>query len=94
MDRLAMNAMLARQAGMSYGKWKAMQEPVQIVKPDCPEGWVKCEYCGKPFKKFGGKKRFCDIYCRERAYYEKGKVIKREYTRKYRERKKEGATNE
>ena len=29
MDNLARDAMLAKQANMSYGRWKAMQEPVK-----------------------------------------------------------------
>lgn len=85
MDRLAMNAMLARQAGMSYGKWKAMQKPIKVEEKPIPEGWQKCEHCGKPFKKKQGK-RFCDIYCRQKAYEPREKEIKLEYRRKYRER--------
>ena len=85
MDRLARNAMLARQAGMSYGKWKAMQEPVKVEEKPLPEGWRKCEYCGNPFQKKSGK-RFCDIYCRQQAYKPRENEIKMEYMRKYRER--------
>lgn len=68
MDKLAINAMLAKQAGMSYGKWKAMQ-PI-IEKPEVPDGWKRCEYCGKGFKPVS-RKRFCDVHCRERAYNER-----------------------
>lgn len=68
MDRLARNAMLAKQAGMSYGKWKAMQPRVE--KPAIPDGWKTCEYCGKPYKPAKGK-RFCDVVCREAAYKER-----------------------
>lgn len=85
MDRLARNAMLAKQAGMSYGKWKAMQEPVKVDENYVPEGWRKCEYCGKAFKKANGK-RFCDISCREKAYEPRYRERKLEYMRKYRER--------
>lgn len=49
MDNLAKEAKLARQAGMSYGKWKAMQNPVKINK-EIPEGWSVCQWCGQPFK--------------------------------------------
>ncbi len=90
MDRLAMNAMLARQAGMTYGKWKAMQPIVPIEKPEIPEGWVKCEECGKAFPP-RNKKRFCDGVCR-RAAYEKNRYFKKqrmEYMQKYRARKAE-----
>ena len=66
MDRLARNAMLARQAGMSYGKWKALQPRIPVEKM-APENWIECEWCGKPFRPRGGK-RFCDLDCRDRAY--------------------------
>jgi hypothetical protein len=62
--------MLARQAGMTYGKWKAMQPRVDIEKPTIPDGWKACEYCGKAFKPVQGK-RFCEEYCRQQAYYER-----------------------
>ena len=79
MDNLARNAMLARQAGMSYGKWKAMQPIVQIVKPEIPEGWQKCDGCGVAFFS-KRKKRFHDEVCRQRTYdkrkYEKKKQKK------------------
>lgn len=92
MDRLARNAMLAKQAGMSYGKWKAMQQPVKVEDKPLPEGWRKCEYCGEPFKGKQGKK-FCDIDCRRKAYHDKEIAIQREYQRKRRARLKEGADN-
>ena len=73
MDKLALENSQALAAGMSYGKWKAMQDPVKIVKKDVvPDGWRVCEWCKKPFKP--NKKvqqRFCEIYCREEAYKEK-----------------------
>jgi hypothetical protein len=67
MDRLAKNAMLAKQSGMSYGKWKAMQPRVDVEKPAIPDGWIACEHCGKAFKSKNGK-RFCDETCRSVAY--------------------------
>ncbi len=67
MDRLARNAMLARQAGMTYGKWKAMQPRVEVKKPAIPDGWRPCVHCGKAFKGKNGK-RFCDDACRRTAY--------------------------
>ena len=93
MDNLARNAMLAKQAGMSYGKWKAMQPIVKVEQKPIPEGWRKCEYCGKPFKPVQGK-RFCEMDCRKEAYRKRENAIKKEYMRKYRELKKECATNE
>lgn len=75
MDNLARNAMLARQAGMTYGKWKALHyNPDENVPPKekevvIPEGWMVCERCGKPFKPTH-RQRFCDFYCRTEAYKE------------------------
>ena len=88
-DRLAMNAMLAKQAGMSYGKWKALQPIVAVEQNAVPKGWQKCEECGVAFPP-RGKKRFCDSVCR-RTSYEKNRLDKKkmaEYMRQYREGKK------
>lgn len=90
MDRLARNAMLARQAGMTYGKWKAMQPVVPIEKKGViPDHWVRCEECGKAFPPKGSK-RFCDLECR-RIAYEKTRYDKKkraEYMRQYREKRR------
>lgn len=83
-DKLAQDVSKAIAAGMSYGKWKAMQEPVKVEK-EIPEGWRVCEYCGKPFKKKHGK-RFCDMDCRQKAYLPRYNELKAESMRKYRER--------
>ena len=87
MDRLARNAMLARQANMSYGKWKAMQpreEPKKVDEDVLPEWFRECKECGKPFKP-RGKQIFCEYYCRQKNW---DRTRAREYTRKCRERKK------
>ena len=81
-DKLAEDVKKAIAAGMSYGKWKATQEPVKPEKT-IPEGWKVCEYCGKPFKPVGGQK-FCEIYCREQAYSKKASDIRAEYRKKWR----------
>jgi hypothetical protein len=66
-DKLAQEVSQAIAAGLSYGKWKALQ-PVVAVEPQAiPDGWQPCEYCGKPFKRVGGK-RYCEAYCRLEAY--------------------------
>lgn len=69
MDKLAWENAQALAAGMSYGKWKAKQAPVQIVKK-MPEGFVKCPYCGEQFKR-RGTKIYCNDDCRQRAYYQR-----------------------
>ena len=50
MDNLAKDAKSARGAGMSYGKWKAMQPVVEFGESKLPDGWRRCVVCGKPFK--------------------------------------------
>lgn len=83
MDNLARDAMLALKAGMTYGKWKAMQEPVKIKKKTLPDGWIECKYCGKAFKPTRGCQKYCCMDCRNRAYAPKA----REKQKRYRERK-------
>ena len=74
MDNLARNAMLARQANMSYGKWKAMQQTVRVEKKAVPDGWIVCEWCKKPFKpKTKRPQKYCDAGCQKQAYYEKNR---------------------
>lgn len=87
MDRLARNAMLAREAGMSYGKWKALQPVVEVEKQE-PENMAICEWCKKPFKK-RNHKRFCNYDCRVQAYAEKNRQINAEMQRRWRQRQKE-----
>ena len=77
MDRLARNAMMARQAGMTYGKWKALQyvppkpeEPVKVEPKN--EYEVNCLNCGKLIlKKNHRRVLYCDSYCGERYRYKK-----------------------
>lgn len=69
-DKLAQDAAAALAAGMSYGKWKASQQRVEVT-PVIPDGWRQCDYCGKYFKPRGGAQRFCDIECRTASYKER-----------------------
>jgi hypothetical protein len=80
--------MLARQAGMSYGKWKAMQPivPIDKKKETSPDQMRVCPYCGKQFKR-SGKKIYCGDFCRNQHYYERSK----EQNKNRRKRKKESA---
>lgn len=91
MDKLAWENSQALAAGMSYGKWKAMQDPVKIVKKDgVPDGWSVCEHCGKSFKpKTKRPQRFCDYNCQRQAYYQNHREMFDAKTREYRARKRE-----
>ena len=76
MDNLARNAMLARQANMSYGKWKAMQPQAEIITKQLPEGWRRC-WCGKEFTGRANKKHCCRA-CRVEHYNRKRRNITQE----------------
>lgn len=92
MDNLSADMIQCKKDGFGchYGAWKATQEPVKIEpKTTIPEGWRNCEYCGKPFKNKQGK-RFCDIGCRNEAYRERDRILKREHARKRRMCEKDG----
>lgn len=83
-DKLAQDVAKADAAGMSYGKWKAMQQEEKKIQPDeLPKGWKICPNCGMRFKSGRGK-IFCDDVCRRQAYADKA----REQDKNYRMRKK------
>lgn len=78
-DRLAQESTAALAAGMSYGKWKAMQNPVEIQKPPIPDGWRTCVWCGSPFKIKNNKNQlYCEVYCQRSAQSDREKKKKAE----------------
>ena len=88
MDNLARNAMLARQANMTYGKWKALQyDGQQKPKTQEQEEVGFCLYCKKPFKKKNRRKLYCDDNCSSQAYYYRNIERCREKNKQYRQRK-------
>ncbi len=72
-DKLSQDAAAARAAGMSYGKWKGLQEPVKTErKKKIPEDWKICEYCGKPYKPTTRRpQKYCEPNCANNAYWER-----------------------
>lgn len=71
-DKLSQDAAAARAAGMSYGKWKALQSDPVREKNGTLEGWLVCQYCGKPFKpKTKRPQIYCEIYCQREAQKER-----------------------
>ena len=92
MDQLAKDAAAARAAGMSYGKWKALQEPVVEEAPkvvEIPEGWKRCPHCGKIFKPAPRKaKKYCEPLCQMAAARARDREERREYYREYRAQKR------
>jgi hypothetical protein len=76
-DKLAQDAAAAKAANMSYGKWKAMQEPVKIERNGIPDGWLICAYCGIPFKPTTKRRQFyCGAACQKQDWYEKSRKAK------------------
>lgn len=82
-DKLAQDAAAALAAGMSYGKRKAIHgdtKPEPEVQELVPQGWLICQYCGKPFKPRSYRpQKFCEPYCQNEAYKEKVRERKRAY---------------
>lgn len=88
-DKLSQEVSMAIAAGMSYGKWKAMQpEKTTKAVKKIPEGMKECPHCGKLFTPHNGKHKFCEPYCRIEASYEKQREQKKEWQRKKRLQKK------
>ena len=78
MDNLARDAMAASNAGMSYGKWKALQEN-KPIKPSQEKDFYaefkkKCEWCGTEFMFSRKTQRFCSMHCYHKDYYQKRKA--------------------
>ena len=78
MDNLAKEAVIARAAGMSYGKWKALH-PCPPAPKYTPEqmlaietGKLKiCNHCRELYDKGGIK--YCSVECRKKARTQRGK---------------------
>jgi hypothetical protein len=70
MDKLSQEVHQALAAGMSYGKWKAMQTPVKIEpKPDLIKYETKiCAYCGAEYYVEDNRPRkYCGTRCKKLA---------------------------
>ena len=66
--------------GVHYGAWRAAQGMVLVVQDNgIPEGFMKCQYCGKLFKPYNKRaQKYCEAYCQRRASFERCKQKKRE----------------
>lgn len=85
-DILALEATAASEAGMSYGKWKAMGGKIDPeADGSVPKGWLTCKRCGKIFKpKKGVRQIYCTLECQYEAQKERDRDKKREYARRLR----------
>ena len=70
-DKLAQEAEMAMAAGMSYGRWKAMQEPIKNEQsPELEPELVVCKCCGKQFRPKGKRRQsYCEFSCQREAQY-------------------------
>ena len=64
MDNLARDSARALQAGMSYGKWKALHPHTKHEAMQTAEEERLCQRCGKPLPKGS---RECRKYCSDRC---------------------------
>ena len=89
-DKLAQDVSKAIAAGMSYGNWKAMQyKPVKVGKK-IPDGWLVCQYCGKPFKpKTRRLQLYCEAGCQVEAQKERDRAKGSQYKKEWRAKQKE-----
>lgn len=67
-DKLGRDIKAASDAGMSYGKWKAMQNPVKIEPPKVGTKFT-CECCGKEFVRYDNRQvKYCSWDCHKRYH--------------------------
>ena len=71
MDQLTQDCIAARKAGMSYGRWKALQPRVEVEMPEqeekqTPTADVRvCGVCGKTLPaNTHGNVRYCSVDCK------------------------------
>jgi hypothetical protein len=95
-DNLAKDAAAALAAGMSYGRWKAMNPNTVRAEPESdeiPDGWKLCKHCGKQFKPRKGTRQFyCEPWCQKEAHRERDRKRKRKQAEK-KTAEQEGAEN-
>lgn len=63
MDRLTLDSIAAQKAGMSYGKWKALQ-PREVVIPKEEVPIRVCRFCGKELIDTHPLRLYCDDGCK------------------------------
>ena len=93
MDQLTLDCIAAQKAGMTYGKWKALQPRVEVVipqEPELPEDESEvnkeppkrlCRACGKVITTLYRKN-----YCSDKCQYEGHKANARACYRRKTER--------
>ena len=78
MDQLTKDCIEARKAGMTYGKWKAMQPPRKKApkkEEEKPSGKY-CRVCGKMIPLTSPRKVYCSDACMKKYDYYRAKKNK------------------
>ena len=76
LDKLSLDMIECEKAGFGchYGAWKATQTKPVVIEKKIPDGWLICEYCGKPYKpKTKRPQKYCEATCQGRASWERKK---------------------
>ena len=77
MDNLAKDAFMAKQNGMSYGKYMATKKPAYKAADSAPRGAkmeLVCAVCGKKFYRYDRRfQKYCSRQCKDKNDYIKYK---------------------
>ena len=87
-DRLDIESKLATDAGMSYGKWKALQPPDEPKPPAKPKAMIEhvCALCGKTFYRHNKiRVKYCSPECQHEAYEEMNRRCRERFQEKHKE---------
>lgn len=86
-NRLTSDAIAAKEAGMSYGQWKALHPNTEHITAMDDDKYVPCPNCGKPFIQKRNQK-YCGAFCQQQYYYRANNEKYRLKQKKIREKRK------
>ena len=86
MDRLTLDCIASRKAGMTYGKWKAIHPHTEVEEPEAPKTGPRklCGICGQEIPSSYKGKLYCGVICAAEA----NRARNREFGKRKRERMK------
>lgn len=91
LDRLSREASAALAAGMSYGKYKALQKP-DVIVPKKPKKLIEktCQLCGATFYQSDNRvRKYCSQECSAEADYQARRAGSKKWRAEHREEIKE-----
>ena len=77
MDQLTKDCIEARKAGMTYGKWKAMQPPRETDPKKEKQSNKRCRVCGTMIPMTSKRMVYCSYECQRNYDYHANRVCKR-----------------